>query len=52
MKNLLIPGCNDIWCQFEEFEKLYKTSKKVCDFNQICDSQHSDDHYISDDDRF
>lgn len=51
-KLTVIPGCNDIWCQFDEFENLYKTSKKVCDFHQICDSQHSDDHYISDDDRY
>ena len=51
-KLTIIPGCENIWCNIEEFDSLFDTSEKVCDFQKICGNPKFENNLSSEDDRF
>ena len=51
-KLTVIPGCENVWCDFEEFANLFDASEKLCDFQKICGAPQLEDYASSEDDRF
>ena len=49
-----IPDCGDIWCQFEEFRRIFEARVSECDPEKICATNVTSDATSTDaaDDRF
>lgn len=48
----VIPGCFELWCDYEAFENAFKASLDKCDFEKICDNSSVLDFETEIDDKF
>ena len=52
-KLIPIPGCEDVWCDYEVFKEAFRERTEKCDFDAICDADATiSEEPVDDEDKF